>query len=279
MPSEGAMHIEIKFPNQHTLNYTLERLPGEAWLFAHPLLCVRSAVVGHMHLLLFDCKGIDAIMLDPGVAADGLVFAFNGDIHLDHTILPQGSAAKINAKMLIKPQFSAFIITGQGLEGTVEQGMLKPDTHVFHSARLLAELLRISPIDMPQLEQQASAFLEKGLSGDTDQGNITEDDVKKLWHAKQYMEEHMQAPPTLYELSRIVGLNDYKLKKEYKAFFGNTVFGHLFDTRMEKARSMLVSGRLPVGEIAYLVGYKNPQHFTAAFKKKYACLPGSLRKD
>ncbi|WP_103192391.1 helix-turn-helix domain-containing protein [Formosa algae] len=34
-----------------------------------------------------------------------------------------------------------------------------------------------------------------------------------------------------------------------------------------------------IAETAYEIGYKNPQHFTAAFKKKYNYLPSKLKTD
>ncbi|MCD8538528.1 MAG: helix-turn-helix transcriptional regulator [Leadbetterella sp.] len=47
---------------------------------------------------------------------------------------------------------------------------------------------------------------------------------------------------------------------------------------MEKAREMLETTDLNVSEVAEKVGYKNPQHFSTAFKRKYGVLPSSLKK-
>jgi AraC-like DNA-binding protein len=47
---------------------------------------------------------------------------------------------------------------------------------------------------------------------------------------------------------------------------------------MEKVRNMLMEERMNVADVAYAVGYKNPQHFTTAFKRKFNILPSDLKK-
>lgn len=107
---------------------------------------------------------------------------------------------------------------------------------------------------------------------------LKEEDVNKIIYAKQLVEHDLQNPNSLIELSRKAGINDYKLKKGFKALTGHTVFGYLYKIRMEKAHYFLSEEKKTVNEVAFLVGYKNAQHFIAAFKKQYQILPGSLNK-
>ncbi len=102
-------------------------------------------------------------------------------------------------------------------------------------------------------------------------------DIEKIYQAKKYIERNLRSPCSLIELSRKVGLNDFKLKKGFKEVVGNTVFGYLADCRMKKANDLLLEKK-SVSEVSYLVGYKNPHHFTAAYKKKYGVLPSTLNK-
>ncbi|RZL66772.1 MULTISPECIES: helix-turn-helix transcriptional regulator [Pedobacter] len=108
---------------------------------------------------------------------------------------------------------------------------------------------------------------------------IKRDDVEKILLAKQMVEADIQKPKSLVELSRKVGINDYKLKKGFKEITGYTVFGYLYKIRMEQAYHYLSQEKKSVNEVSYLVGYKNPQHFIYAFKKLYKVLPGSLNKS
>ncbi|GAA4213494.1 AraC family transcriptional regulator [Pedobacter jeongneungensis] len=119
------------------------------------------------------------------------------------------------------------------------------------------------------------------LNQNQEQQSITfkQEDINKIMLAKQLVEHDLQRPNSLIELSRKAGINDYKLKKGFKELTGHTVFGYLYKIRMEKAHYFLSKEKKSVNEVAFLVGYKNAQHFIAAFKKKYHILPGSLNKN
>lgn len=103
-------------------------------------------------------------------------------------------------------------------------------------------------------------------------------DMQKLYYAKELIEKNIQEPCTLIELSALAGINDFKLKKGFKELFGNTVFGYMSDLRMQKAKQLLQQGNCTIAEVAYDIGYKNPQHFTAAFKRKFGYLPKKYKR-
>lgn len=108
--------------------------------------------------------------------------------------------------------------------------------------------------------------------------SVKKDDIDKILQAKSLIESNIQKPYSLVELSRKVGINDFKLKKGFKEIIGCTVFGYLYKIRMQQAHYYLSKEKKAVSEVSFLVGYKNPQHFIAAFKKIYHVLPGSLNK-
>ena len=97
--------------------------------------------------------------------------------------------------------------------------------------------------------------------------------VRKIKHAKEHLLKTMDAPPTLKELSKVAGLNEYQLKVGFKEIYGNTVFGYLLEHRLDHARVLLDSAKYQVNEVAYQIGYTNPSHFIAAFRKKFGITP------
>lgn len=105
---------------------------------------------------------------------------------------------------------------------------------------------------------------------------LSPQDIERLYQVRDLMEQSMDNPASLVELTRQTGLNLDKLKRGFKSVFGTTVFGYLHQIRMRKAHELLLSGNYSVAEVAYTVGYKNPQHFTAAFKKHFSYLPRAL---
>lgn len=108
---------------------------------------------------------------------------------------------------------------------------------------------------------------------------LSKSDMEKIRLAKEKLLERMDAPPSLLELSRMVGLNDYKLKIGFKEQFGNTVFGYLREKRMERARHLLQEGTASVSQAASLVGYANFSHFAEAFRKQYGINPSQLLRQ
>ncbi len=102
-------------------------------------------------------------------------------------------------------------------------------------------------------------------------------DKELIREIKQYIEDNPASTKSISDLARMVGINQNKLKRGFKELFNNTVFGFITDIRMEKAKHLLLEKELFINEVADLVGYKYPQHFTAAFKRKYGFLPGDLR--
>jgi AraC-like DNA-binding protein len=102
---------------------------------------------------------------------------------------------------------------------------------------------------------------------------IDEENVMKIRQAKEIILSNIAEPPGLQELADKVGLNLKKLKMGFKQIYGDTVYGFLFDYKMDYARKLLDSGSYNVNEVGLKIGYSTGSHFIAAFKKKYATTP------
>ena len=102
---------------------------------------------------------------------------------------------------------------------------------------------------------------------------IDEENVMKIRKAKDVVIANMAEPPGLQELADQVGLNLKKLKMGFKQIYGDTVYGFLFDYKMDYARRLLDSGSYNVNEVGLKIGYSTGSHFIAAFKKKFATTP------
>ena len=97
--------------------------------------------------------------------------------------------------------------------------------------------------------------------------------VRKIKHAKEYLLKNLDNAPTLKELSKIAGLNEFQLKSGFKEIYGNTVYGYLLDHKLDYAISLFDRKKMKVNEVAAQIGYANTSHFIAAFKKKFGLTP------
>ncbi|CAD0003592.1 helix-turn-helix domain-containing protein [Flavobacterium chungangense] len=107
---------------------------------------------------------------------------------------------------------------------------------------------------------------------------VDEKDFKKLLEAKRILERNFTNAPSLLELSRLISLNEFKLKKGFKACFETTVKSYVTKLRMEYAKKLFKNKNSNVGEVAYKCGYKDVSHFSAAFKTFYGFTPMNFRK-
>jgi AraC-like DNA-binding protein len=106
--------------------------------------------------------------------------------------------------------------------------------------------------------------------------------IDRLHQAREILLSRLENPPSLLELAAMVGLSVRTLKRGFPELFGTTVFGYLHHRRMEYAQKLLGEGNLTVIEVANTVGYSNPGHFAAAFKRRFCitpsqCLAGQIK--
>ncbi len=107
---------------------------------------------------------------------------------------------------------------------------------------------------------------------------IKKQDREKLYQAREILSENIDTPPSLNELSKLIGLNDYKLKKNFKELFGVPVYKYLQNERLKKAHELLSSGDISIQEAAWYVGYESLSSFSSAFLKKFGFRPSEIKK-
>ena len=109
--------------------------------------------------------------------------------------------------------------------------------------------------------------------------SLQADDIEKIHQAKDILVANFQHPPTIQQLSRQVGLNDFKLKNGFRRIYGTSIYQYLLDHRFDQARHLLGRGRLNVSEVARAIGYSKLDHFHRSFKKRFGVTPGVYRRD
>ncbi len=100
---------------------------------------------------------------------------------------------------------------------------------------------------------------------------------EKLYYAKTILSENMATPPSFNELSKMIGLNSNKLKKNFKELFGVPVFKYLQNERLNKAHELLRSSEMNIQEVSWFVGYESVSSFSNAFLRKFGYRPSKVR--
>lgn len=120
--------------------------------------------------------------------------------------------------------------------------------------------------------------LQKLFGRDSLPEGLSAADVRKVSLAHEILEARYASPPSLLQLAKEIGLNDYKLKLGFKHCYGTTVYGFIRQARMERAMELLRGGEANVTEVAFAVGYHNVSAFSQKFRQTYAVSPSEVRK-
>lgn len=98
-------------------------------------------------------------------------------------------------------------------------------------------------------------------------------DWEKIRDAEKIIKTDLAHPPTIKELAKKVGTNEFKLKIGFKHLYKNTIYGYLNDYRMDYAKEMLSNKNVLIKDISEKVGYSSTSHFIASFRKKFGITP------
>lgn len=107
---------------------------------------------------------------------------------------------------------------------------------------------------------------------------IPQDEKDKLLLAKEILAKNIENPPSLSELSKEIGLNSFKLKKNFKNLFGVPVFKYLQNERMDTAHKLIKNKKMTVQEAAWHVGYDSLGSFSNTFFKKFGYRPSQIKE-
>ena len=108
---------------------------------------------------------------------------------------------------------------------------------------------------------------------------LTKSEMESIHAAKEIILANMEHHFTISQIARKVCLNDFKLKRGFVKLFGLGPYEFLLQARMNRARELILDSDKSIKEIAALTGYTLLSSFTTAFKKRFHCTPGLLRKN
>jgi AraC-like DNA-binding protein len=102
--------------------------------------------------------------------------------------------------------------------------------------------------------------------------------LSKLRLAAEILSQRLDDPPTISELSMLVGMNACDLKRCFKCVYGDSIASYSRNRRLAAAQDLLNHSELSVAEIALEVGYTNPSQFARAFRQHFDVNPAAYRR-
>ena len=96
--------------------------------------------------------------------------------------------------------------------------------------------------------------------------------------AKKIIEEKFDEKISQKFLCKKTGLNNYKLKTEFKKLFGVTIREYQMQLKIEHAKKLLLETNEKISSIAYAIGYEHADNFSAEFKRRVGVSARKYRK-
>lgn len=101
----------------------------------------------------------------------------------------------------------------------------------------------------------------------------------KLRRVFEYIHENLDGDLSLCELAATVEISPFHFARLFKSATGLTPNCYVTERRIERAENLLAETKLPLVEIANLVGFSSQAHFTTIFRRVTGRTPGAYRDE
>ena len=96
----------------------------------------------------------------------------------------------------------------------------------------------------------------------------------------EYIEEHLDANPSLQQMAEVVGLNAYHFARQFKAATGLPPHQYVITRRVERAKELLQAGTdVSLADVALRAGFSDQSQFSHRFKRLVGVTPGQFRRS
>ena len=92
----------------------------------------------------------------------------------------------------------------------------------------------------------------------------------------EFMEANFMCDLSIGEIAHYTGRSLATFKRDFKKISDLTPEKWLIKKRLEKAYELIINGKRKVVDVYAEVGFRNPSHFSTAFKKEFGIAPSTL---
>lgn len=94
----------------------------------------------------------------------------------------------------------------------------------------------------------------------------------------EFMEEHLDQDLSLAQLAAVAGIGVSHLKVLFRRSFGMPVHQSVIRRRVERAKALIVSGDLPLSQVALAAGFAHQSHMAQMMRRFLGVTPGGLSR-
>lgn len=202
---------------------------------------------------------------------------------------------KLSQRELIKLKFSKIIAsqsikdwkiieneitTNNEVHITLLLHLLDSNNQIYPSYFTISSLINSNKIIISGITTNIDDYTNSNIT------NHNTTDLKKtdyniiVQNVYDYIMNHLEESlPSVKELAKMFGTNDFRLKVEFKKRFNVSIYKCYTDERLKRATYLIQKTNIPLKEIAFISGFNDYNNFSKAFKKKYNYVPSELKRE
>ncbi len=100
---------------------------------------------------------------------------------------------------------------------------------------------------------------------------------RRLRELREFLSGSQADGLSLDDIARHAGINANTLQRQFRTLYGVTIFDHLRESRLQRARAALERGGLTVGQAADVAGYSSAANFATAYRRRFGLAPKLAR--
>lgn len=155
-----------------------------------------------------------------------------------------------------------------------------PIHSILYSMRQINRLLRQMTVEEDWFVSNYMQTILTELVLQNQQSEVVEKELPRhVCQVKQIFDNDYQTSHSLDELAEQIGVNKYRLCRDFSKYMNISPLQYLNQCRMEHAKELLCSTNYNVHEIGSKVGIDNTTHFIRLFTKNVGTTPAQFRQQ
>lgn len=151
------------------------------------------------------------------------------------------------------------------------------------AVRLVEEVKQPSPLAVLKGQSLIDLFLvQLAEAHSTLRKSATEYGVlsrRSLTDVVEYIESNLNQNLSLQEIAEVANLSSFHFLRQFKRTFLVTPHYYVLHRRVERAKLLLQNEAISIQDVATMVGFVDPGHFSKAFKQRTGLSPSQYRRQ
>jgi AraC family transcriptional regulator len=188
-------------------------------------------------------------------------------VYLDPSLVLRAASdapARGEVEVIEKTSNSDPVVTSVGRALLAEMDSAAPGGRLY--AESLANVLAVHLLRHYTVAGGAVSGFRGGLSG------------QRLGRVLSFAADNCAHDLSLDDLAAEAGMSTFHFAREFKRATGTSPHQHLIKLRVERAKSLLAEGALPLAEVSLRAGFSHQSHLTRLFRKLTGTTPQTYRR-